>query len=116
MAFINDDVGKSAGLVDLIQKLTEQHANQGLHAFVVYEGGPELQPAIERAAREKKLTIPVTYLPDGKTSYSLKQYHINPAAKNTVMTYRNKTVTATFVDIDEKGFAPVADAAAALLK
>jgi hypothetical protein len=58
----------------------------------------------------------VTYLPDGKTSPSLKQYKINPEAKNTIMTYRDKTVTATFVDIDEKGFTKVADAAAAMLK
>jgi hypothetical protein len=102
-------------LVGQIQKLTERHADQGLHAFVVYTGGPELKPAIEQATRESKITIPVTYLPEGKASSALKQYKINPEAKNTFLTYRNKTVTATFVDVDEKTFVKVSDAAAAML-
>jgi hypothetical protein len=116
VAFINDDVAKSTGLVGQIQKLTEQHADKGLRAFVVYEGGAELKPAIEQAAREKNLTIPVTFLPGGKSSGTLKQYRINPEARNTIMTYRNKAVTATFVDVDDTGFSKVADAAASMLK
>jgi hypothetical protein len=83
---------------------------------VVYSGGPDTKPAIEQVARDKKLTIPVTYLPAGKSSGSLRQYNISPEAKNTIMTYRNKTVTATFVDVDENSFAKVAAATAAMLK
>jgi hypothetical protein len=116
VAFINDDVAKSTGLVGQIQKLTEQHADKELRAFVVYEGGAELKPAIEQAAQEKHLTIPVTFLPDGKSSSSLKQYRINPEARNTIMTYRNKTVTATFVNVDDSGFAKVAEATESMLK
>ena len=83
---------------------------------MVYSGDPDTKPAIEQVAREKKLTIPVTYLSDGRSSGSLRQYNINPEAKNTVMTYRDKTVTATFVNVDENGFAKVAEAAEAMLK
>jgi hypothetical protein len=58
----------------------------------------------------------VTYLPAGKSSGSLRQYNINPEARNTIMTYRNKTVTATFVDVDANSFTKVAEAAEAMLK
>jgi hypothetical protein len=102
-------------LVGQIQKLTESHADKGLRAFVVFEGGPELKPAIEQVTRENKITIPVTYLPEGKASSVPKRYRINPAAKNTILTYRDKTVTANFVDVDEKTFPKVAEAAAAML-
>jgi hypothetical protein len=116
LAFINQEPGKSTGLVDQIQQLTQRHADKGLRAFVVYEGGPELKLVIEQMTREHKITIPVVYLPDGKSSDSLKQYRINPAARNTILAYREKRVTATFSDVDDKSFARVADAAAAMLQ
>jgi hypothetical protein len=102
-------------LVDQIQTLTRRHADKGLRAFVVYTAGPEFKPAIEQVTREKKITIPVTYLPSGKASPALQQYKINPEAKNTILTYRDKTVTATFVNVDATTFPKVADAAAAML-
>ena len=102
-------------MVGQIQKLAEQHADKGLRTFVVFEGGPELKPAIEQVTREHKITIPVTYLPEGKASGTLKWYKINPEAKNTILTYRDKTVTANFVNVDEKTFPKVAEAAAAML-
>jgi hypothetical protein len=116
VAFINDDPGKSASLVGQIQKLTERYADQRLRAFVVYTGGSELKPALEQVTQQNKITIPVTYLPEGKSSPALQQYKINPEARNTVLTYRDKTVTATFVDVDATTFPKVADAAAAMLK
>jgi len=102
-------------LVGQIQKLTEQYADKGLRAFIVFEGGPDLKPAIEQVTRQNKITIPVTYLPEGKASGALKRYKINPEAKNTILTYRNKTVTANFVNVDESTFPKVAEAAAAML-
>lgn len=109
-------MAKSAGLVDQIQKLTERHADKGLRAFVVYSGGPDTKPGIEQVTREKKITIPVTFLPAGRSSGSLRQYNISPEAKNTIMAYRNKTVAATFVNVDETSFAKVAEATEAMLK
>ena len=102
-------------MVGQIQKLTEQYADKGLRAFVVFEGGPNLKPAIEQVTRQNKITIPVTYLPEGKASGALKWYKINPEAKNTILTYRDKTVTANFVNVDANTFPKVAEAAAAML-
>jgi hypothetical protein len=116
LAFVKEDPVKSAGLVDSIQKLTEQHAEKGLRAFVVYTGGAQVKPAIERVAQKKKITIPVTFLPGDIPAQELRKYGINPQAKNTVMTYRRKTVTATFVNVDNKTFPSVAKAAAAMLQ
>lgn len=103
-------------MVDQIQQLAERCADKGLRAFVVYTGGSELKPAIEQVTQKHKITIPVTYLPEGQRSPALRQYRINPAAKNTVVTYRDKTVTANFVDVDATTFPQVAAAAAALLR
>jgi hypothetical protein len=102
-------------LVDQIQKLTERYPNYQLRAFVVYAGGSELKPAIEQVTQKYKITIPVTYLPEGKTDPALRQYKINPEAKNTLVTYRDKTVTANFVNVDATTFPKVAAAAAAML-
>lgn len=66
--------------------------------------------------RERKISIPVTFLPAGRSSGDLRRYKISPDAKNTVMTYRNKTVTATFVDVDDNSFPKVAEAAKAMLQ
>jgi hypothetical protein len=103
-------------LVDQIQKLAASHADQGLRAFVVFEGGPELKPAIEQVTRENKITIPLTYLPQGKASSSLREYKVNPEARNTIVTYRNKMVTANFVDVNPNSFTKVTEAAEAMLK
>ncbi len=103
-------------MVGQIQKLADKHAEKGLRTFVVYTGGTELKPAIEQMTQESKITIPVTYLSEGKTSSGLQGYKINPEARNTVMTYKGKKVTATFVDVDEKTFPKVEEATAAMLQ
>jgi hypothetical protein len=103
-------------LVGQIQKLADRHAEKGLRTFVVYTGGAELKPAIEQMTRDNKVTIPVTYLSEGKSSNGLRGYKISPEARNTVMTYRGKKVTATFVDVDEKTFPKIEEATTAMLQ
>jgi len=115
LAFVKDDPAKSASLAAAIQKLTDAHKDKDLRSFVVYVGGQELQPAIDKVAQEKKITIPLTFLAEGAKSNALGAYKINPEAKNTVMLYSKKNVQSTFVNVDQKSWADVEKATAQML-
>lgn len=112
---MRNDPAQVASLATQIQKLTDANKAKNLRSFVVVMGGPETKGTIEKVAAEKKLTIPVTFLPGGTGSADVGYYKINPEAKNTIMLYRRKTVQATFVDVDEKSFGEVEKATEALL-
>jgi hypothetical protein len=98
MAFVNTEVPKAASLVAHMQKLVNE--NQGLRAFVVFVGGPETKPAIEALAAEKNITIPMTFLPQGKSDPALTRYKINPEAKTTVTVSKGNKVLANWVNVD----------------
>lgn len=78
-------------------------------------GGPELKPSLEKLAAEKKIKIPITFLPGGPKQEDVTAYRINPAAKNTVLLYSRQEIRNTFVDVDDASFADVAKAAAAMV-
>ena len=116
MAFVKDEPSKAAGLVARIQKLTEEHKDQKLQAFVVFlSGGTDLKDPIVKVAAEKKISIPMTFLPGGTGAADFSAWKVNPEAKNTILLYNKKVVQNNFVNVDEKGFADVAKAAAAMV-
>ena len=115
MAFVKDDPGKAAGLVANIQKLTEANKGRNLRSFVVFMGGPELKPALDKVAAEKGITIPMTFLPQGASQGDVAPYKINAAAKNTVLVYKGQRVVANFTDVDDKSFAEVTKATQSML-
>ncbi len=75
--------------------------------------GPEIAPQIQRLGEEKRITIPLTFLPKGPSAADVANFKINPEARNTILVYVNKRVQANFVNVDEKSFAEVEKAAAA---
>lgn len=113
-AFIKDDPAKAASLVASIQKLTETHSR--LKTFVVFTGGSELKEPIEKMVSEKKITIPVTFLPKGTGAADFQGWRINPQAKNTFIVYSRTQVRANFVDVTDKTFDEVAKATEEMLK
>jgi hypothetical protein len=98
MAFVNTDVPKATSLVANMQKLVKE--NEGLRAFVVFVAGPEVKPAIETLAAEKQISIPMTFLPQGKSDVALSRYKINPEAKTTVTVSKGNKVLANWVNVD----------------
>jgi hypothetical protein len=116
MAFVRDEPAKAASLAAQIQKLSDAHKDQNLRTFVVFVGGAETKPVLEKIAAEKKITIPLTFLPQGATQGDLAPYKINPSAKNTIMVYRRQQVQSRFVNVDENSFGEVAKAAAEVVK
>ena len=109
LAFVKDDPAKAAGLAARIQKLST--TNTKLKAFVVFQGGAELKPTIEKAATANSISIPLTFLARGTSDAALSRFNLNPAAKNTIIIYNRKKVHGTFTDVDEKSFAEVEKAA-----
>lgn len=115
MAFVKDDPAKAAGLVAKIQKLTEKHKAQDLRSFVVFMAGPELGPKVKEVGKAKGITMAMSILPEGAGQSSVARYKVNPQARNTLLVYKQHTVTANFVDVDEKSFPAVEKATAAML-
>jgi hypothetical protein len=115
MTFIKDDAGKAASLVANIQKLTDANKAKDLRSFVVFVGGPEMKATLEKIAADKKITIPLSFLPGGAGQADINRYKISPEAKNTVMVYNRQKIHATLVDVDEKTFADVEKATAEML-
>ena len=115
MTFVKDEPAKAASLVANIQKLADANKGKDLRAFVVFVGGPEMKTTLEKIAADKKVTIPLTFLPGGAGQADYGYYRISPEAKNTIMVYNQRKVHATFVDVDDKTFEAVTKATAAML-
>lgn len=115
MAFVKNDPAQVASLAANIQKLTDANKAKNLRSFVVVMGGPETKGTIEKIAADKKVSIPVTFLPAGTSQPGLDAFKISPEAKNTVTIYNRRKVHATFVDVDEKSFDQVTKATGEML-
>lgn len=83
---------------------------------MVFQGGPELKEPLTRLAEEKKITIPMTFLPQGTDEEGYRKWKIHPDAKNSVMVFNRRKVTANFVDVTDRSWEPVAKAAGALFE
>ena len=117
-AFINGDAARADKVVTDLQKIVDAHKTQGLKSFVVFMSGPESKDAIVKLAAEKKITIPLVFLPKGTKEEDIAAYKINPEVKNTVLVWKGMEVKGNFVDLDASGAtAPQVDkAVTAMLK
>jgi hypothetical protein len=113
---VNGDASKAAGLVANVQKMVDERQDKGLKTFVVFMGGPELKEPIEKVAKERKITIPLVFLPKGTGEGDIGAYKINPASHNTVLLWKQGTVQNNFVDVDGKSMAAVQKAVDAMLQ
>jgi hypothetical protein len=113
-AFIKADAPEAGALAAGIQKLVQE--NNGLRTFVVFMGGPEVKPMIEKIAAEKKITIPLTFLPEGAKADDIASYHINPEATNTVLLWNKGAVRANFANVTKESWSNVSKAAQDLTK
>ncbi|MCX7753191.1 MAG: hypothetical protein N2443_10035 [Blastocatellia bacterium] len=115
MAFIKDDSETSARLVEKIDRLVAAHREQGLRGFVVYIAGPEIAGRLERLAAERRLTIPLTYLPKGAEDSALQKYRVDRAASNTVIVYTRKKAVHVATNVTPEVFEPIAQAARSIV-
>ena len=110
------DGAKAAGLVADVQKVAVARQAKGLKTFVVFMGGPEAKGSIDKIAAAQKVTIPVTFLPQGPGAGDVGAYKINPAAGNTIMLWKGLHVQKSFVDVDHASLPAVEKALDEMLK
>ncbi len=115
-AFIKSGSSEAATLVAGLQKLVNEHKAHGLRSFVVFMGGAELKPSIEKLAAEKKISVPLTFLPQGPSAEDVRQYQISPDANNTVLLWSKGQVRSNFVNVTGESWGKVAAAASAMLQ
>jgi hypothetical protein len=113
MAFINTDTAQATSLVAHMQKLVKENAD--LKAFAVIVAGPEVKSAIEEMAAKNQITIPVTFLPQGKQDPALARYKINPEAKTTILVTKGNKVLANFVNVTPEQLPQIATEAKKVL-
>ena len=114
--FIKSSPAEAAGLLTAMQSVYDANKAKNLKAFVVFMGGPELKVGVEKLAAEKKITIPLTLLPQGTQAADIAQYQINPEAANTILLWNKGTVQSNFVNVKADGIDSVSKAAADMLK
>lgn len=115
-AFIKSDAPEASALVSEMQKLSDQNKAKGLRTFVVVMAGPEAKPAIEKITSEKKITIPVTFLPAGPSTGDILKYKINPEARSTVLLWKKLTVSGGFTNVTAEKWPEVVKATEELVQ
>ena len=114
--FVNGDATKAAKLVADLQKIEDARKDKGLKSFVVFMSGPEAKDAIQKIGTDKKITIPLVFLPKGTKEEDIANYKISPTAKNTILLWKGSSVKANFVDVDAAKMPQVEKAIDAMLK
>jgi protocatechuate 3,4-dioxygenase beta subunit len=106
--FVKD--GPQVGaLAERVERLVATYEKKEFKGFVIVtDGVPE---KLARLGAERKITKSALCYPDPSTKKAdLNKYHINPAAQNTIIVYREYKVTAVFVNLNETDFAKVEEA------
>jgi len=104
--FVNGEATKAASLVSHVQQLADSRKEKGLKTFVVFMGGPDLKEPIQKIAAERKITIPMVFLPRGTSEEDIAAYKINPTAQNTVLLWHG-SVRSNFVNVSNTSFPQV---------
>ena len=115
---VNDDGVNSASLAEKLDKLVAAKSASQLKGFVIFNNG-DPEKLKQMAAAQNINGIGIIYLKDKKDTANKDIFgllKINPAAKNTVLVYKKKTIAATFVDLDAAKFGAVEEAVGKMLQ
>ena len=97
VAFIKPQSAQGTTLLEAIQKLYEKH--RSLQAFIVFLATSEegLKQKLRALAEEKKLTVPLTVLPEGGLPDSIP---VSPEAENAVLLYRGRQIVKKLENVN----------------
>ncbi len=107
-----DDEKNVTAIAEDLEQQTKEHSAQDLKAFIVFmnpkgEADAALKKDLEKLAGDKKLHNVALLYVNGPKDPAVGGYEINPDSKvkNTVLVYKNKTVSANFVNLvaDKQG-------------
>lgn len=85
---------------------------KGFMIFLVDQENPGIQAKLTKLSEKTGQDIALAYLTTGDEAVDAYKINTSAEVKNTIMVYRNKKVTQTFVNLkaDEKGKAALASA------
>ncbi|MEW6277640.1 MAG: hypothetical protein AB1758_03375 [Candidatus Eremiobacterota bacterium] len=92
----NDHLANSQAFVDLLSRAVDKHRSAEFKAFVLLM--PE-DPAVEKLKPPQSDNVGIALL-KGVGAEALELYKINPEVRNTVIVYRDRKVSETFVNLD----------------
>ena len=115
-AFIKGDAAKAAPVLAGVQKLVDSNKAKGLKSFVVFMGGTELKGGIEKIAAERKISVPMTILPQGPAAADIAAYKISPEADVTIMLWNQGKVAASFANPSQEQWQQISEAASSMLR
>ncbi|MCE9562150.1 MAG: hypothetical protein K8U57_08860 [Planctomycetes bacterium] len=103
------DTSNTTALTSKLEALALEKKKTGLRIVVtILDASPE---RLAQLAEEVKIAeVALCYLNPKSRAADLKSYRINPAAENTIMIYKDYTVTDTFVDLPAAAFGRIATA------
>ncbi|MCS7223705.1 MAG: hypothetical protein NZ959_03950 [Armatimonadetes bacterium] len=119
--WIHKDSGENAaGLVAKLEELIKElrKEKKEIYAFVIWVD-PTAKDRIAKLAQEKKIeAIALCYLPEKRRDSYLQLFKIalSDDLKNIVFVYRNKTLSAKMINVDQKDFDKVKQAIKDLFK
>jgi hypothetical protein len=108
--FVNGDDSKNvASLAEQLEKLVA--ANEKLRAYVVDVSGKANKADWEKLVADKNLSkLGVAYTEGAMRDKVVKDWELNPEAKNTVLFSKNRTVEFNAVNLSAKDFSKLEDA------
>ncbi len=116
-----DSEENAASLAVKLQELIRNVRKEGKKAygFVVWTQGDAVKEKLSKLSEEKKIEdIAICYLPEKQREAYLKllKIELSDKLRNIIVVYRDKRVTAKFVNLDAKDFKKVEEAFKEIVK
>lgn len=117
----NDTPSNVEKLVKTLNDAVVDNKEKRLKGFFIFvdPSGKKIEPKLEAiASKTKSNDVCLAYLPPKDGAVTAYKINLDPAVKNTVMLYRDRTVVVKKVNLvaDEKGLAELKTAIGTLLK
>lgn len=90
-------------LISIVDAYTKKHEKKSLSAYTLFTTGDldSIKPKLEALAKERKLSIPLTFADNKK---EIERLTLNPDVKYTIIVYKDRKVKANFavnkIDLD----------------
>ncbi len=106
-----DDPKNVASLAEQLEKLVAANEDKKLRAYVVDVSGKANKADWEKLVADKNLSkLGVAYTEGAMRDKVVKDWELNPEAKNTVLFSKNRTVEFNAVNLSAKDFSKLEDA------
>ncbi|MCS6859450.1 MAG: hypothetical protein NZT92_03915 [Abditibacteriales bacterium] len=106
-----DDAKNVASLAEQLEKLVAANEGKNLRAYIVDVSDKANKAELEKLVADKNLSkIGVAYIQGAPRDKVMRDWELNPAAKNTVLYSKNREVLFNAVNLLAKDFSKLEEA------